>query len=82
MNLRRSPWRETESVTNATQSPDFSHRRALFQKRSGQLLSTTGRRGAPSPSRIDGRLWILNTCNMTRLDLPLSQNNDNLPDLQ
>ena len=81
MNLRRSPWREIESVTNhglldtelfqravdqrlALNHQNF-HMRASVQGGRRQLLSVTGRRGAPSPSRTDYRLMILN--NIIRL---------------
>ena len=53
--------------------------KASVQRGRGQLLSITGRRGAPSPSCIDGRLRILNTYNTTKLNLHFIQNNDNLP---
>ena len=51
--------------------------RASVQGGRGQLLSITGRRGAPSPSDIDGRFRILN--NITRLHLKVTHNTDDLP---
>ena len=64
-----------------TPSTDANHEtvrmglRASVQGGRGQLLSITGRTGAPSPSRTDHRLRILN--NITRLHD--TQKNDNIP---